>query len=471
MKQNFAKFSKSLATTTLMALIVSPFGLIATQFAPVAHAAEPTAKVTIVKYIDGVKATAINASSSDFQMNATYTINGTAGNGQYALSAAGYNGDPTPYQAVTSDLPAGSNYGTTEFIDGTIVGATTATTSPFSLVGYTTGETLAEAAAATPSATEPNFTNIATDKFVIVWNHDNNLVVPVIPVTPAMVKVTIEKFVDGVQATASSSKGTDFQMYAAYNSTTTGQGSGTYALSAAGYNGNPTPYEAKTVDMTSGADYATNEVLDTVNVGDTNATTTLFNLVGYTTGNTLAEAMSATVSTTSPDFANITADKFVIVWNKTHSTVTDGTIDGDVTGGTATGTGTVGILKVTGVTAVKTTAVADGTFASGWKYVFNVTVPTNETHLSMKFSDWASVVGSTTLAVANNMRISSAQADNSGATILLTGANTYATPTLNMSGDLDGALDGKQVQVTIEVAVPSTTVNGSYTTSYGVKTQ
>ena len=151
----------------------------------------------------------------------------------------------------------------------------------------------------------------------------------------------------------------------------------------------------------------------------------------------------------------------------TAGTTTTGTIGGDVTGGAAT----VGTLSVTGVTAVKTSAIADGTFSNGWKYVFNITVPTNEKNLSMKFGDWMSTVGSTTLAAANNMRISSAQADNSGATVLVTGANTYTTPTLHMTGDLDPAMDGEQVQVTIEVAVPSSTVNGAYSTSYGVKTQ
>ena len=108
----------------------------------------------------------------------------------------------------------------------------------------------------------------------------------------------------------------------------------------------------------------------------------------------------------------------------TGTTTTGGTIGGTVTGGTDL---VHGVLSVTGVTAVTTTAIADGTFASGWKYVFNITVPTNETNLSMKFGDWTN--GSSTLSAANNMRISSAQADNSGATVLVTGANTYTLPT------------------------------------------
>ena len=68
------------------------------------------------------------------------------------------------------------------------------------------------------------------------------------------------------------------------------------------------------------------------------------------------------------------------------------------------------------------------------------------------------------------MRISSAQADNGGATILLTAANTYSSPELTMTGDLDAGTDGLQVQVVVEVAVPSDTFNGTYSTSYGVRT-
>ena len=88
----------------------------------------------------------------------------------------------------------------------------------------------------------------------------------------------------------------------------------------------------------------------------------------------------------------------------------------------------------------------------------------------MKFANWMSNVGSTTISVANNMRISSLQA-NSSSTVLLIAPDTYSTPTLTMSSDMNNAMPGLQVQVLVEVAIPSSTVNGSYSTSYGVKTQ
>jgi hypothetical protein len=145
-----------------------------------------------------------------------------------------------------------------------------------------------------------------------------------------------------------------------------------------------------------------------------------------------------------------------------HFTTSDGTIGGDVEG--------EGVLHVDSVDVVDSTATANGTFASGWEYVFHITIPTDEPDLAMKFSDWAKTGGGGTIATANNMRISSAQANNSGATVLITAADTYSTPDLHMVTDLDSGTPGIQVEVTVEVAIPVSTPSGAYTTSYGVLT-
>lgn len=300
----------------LVAFAISSLGISAVS-------AADTAKVTIIKYVDGRPATALSANNSDFQMNAAWTINGTPGTGGYALSAGGYNGDPTPYQAMTSDLPNGSNYSTNEVMDATTGVTCDPMTTPYTLVGYTYGETLAEAQAMTPTMTAPSFTAISTDKFVIVWNHDC----------------------------------------------------------------------------------------------------------------------------------------------ATHPSV-EGELTGTVTGGAGNGT-----LMVTSIETVDSTATADGTFANGWKYVFNITVPSNENDISMKFADWTQTPAAGTIPAANNMRISSPQANNAGATVLVTAANTYTIPALTMVTDLDPTMDGIQVKVTVEVAVPANTINGVYTTNYGVRAQ
>ena len=211
--------------------------------------------------------------------------------------------------------------------------------------------------------------------------------------------------------------------------------------------------------MSLGADYSTKEMVNGDVVGAQCATGKPFALVGYTTGNTLAEAMAATPSMAKPEFENLQMSKQVIVWNRDCS-LPEGQIGGDVTDGA---------LQVTGVDMIDTTATANGTFADGWKYVFHITAPSTEQNLAMKFSDWLRTGGSGTILVANNMRISSAQANNGGATILLTAANLYSTPALHMTSDLDPVMAGRQVEITVDVAVPNGTPVGSYTTNYGVQ--
>jgi hypothetical protein len=84
----------------------------------------------------------------------------------------------------------------------------------------------------------------------------------------------------------------------------------------------------------------------------------------------------------------------------------------------------------------------------------------------MRFSDWLN--GANILPVANNMRISSAQATVT-TPITLTAANAYSTA-LVMTGDLDPNTAGRQVDILVEVSIPAVTINGSYNTSYGVST-
>jgi len=130
---------------------------------------------------------------------------------------------------------------------------------------------------------------------------------------------------------------------------------------------------------------------------------------------------------TAPNFTNLQHDKHVIVWNHDCLSNASGTIGGTVTGN--------GVLHVTSIDAIKTTSSADGTFAGGWKYVFHITAPSNEPNVAMKFTDWTSS-GSSSIAVANNIRISSAQA-NSTSTVTITAANTYSSPALVIGTDLD----------------------------------
>lgn len=417
-----------------------------------------TVQVTIDKYIDGYAATTETAQGESFPMHASWNDpeGAGSGSGMYTLSSTS---DPA-YRAQTIEMQSGADYSTNENTEGSTVGATCDSGQPFELVGYTTGSTLSEAQEGTPTLTSPTFTDMTHDQYVIVWNATCD--------TDETVTVTIVKFIDGHQANVSNGDGKDFSMNATWDDPE-GIGSGTdaYTLGPAGFNGDPAPYKAVTAEMMPGADYSTSEVIDGVVVGTMCSTSTPphFTLTGYTTGTTLGAAIAGTPTTTAPSFTNMTHDQYVIVWNHACDGTPDGDLEGEVTGGV----NGQGELEVTSIEATKTTAVANGTFADGWKYTFNLTVPTNETNVAMKFANWMSTVGSSTILVANNMRISSAQADNGGATVLLTAANTYSAPPLHMVTDLGSTTPGIQVQVLVEVSVPSTTVNGAYTTTYAVQ--
>ena len=271
------------------------------------------------------------------------------------------------------------------------------------------------------------------------------------------VAVTITKFIQGQQATAQTADNADFPMQSSWNATNVGNGTGTFVLGDT----NTVPYQAVTAPMTKGADYSTKEMVNGNVVGAQCATGKPFALQGYTSGTTMTEAMNATPSMAKPSFTNMQQDKYVIVWNR-DCALPEGEIGGDVVIGDAQ-------LEVTSIDMIKTTAIANGTFADGWEYVFNITAPMDEQNIAMKFSDWLQTDGNDTIPVANNMRISSLQADNGGSTILLTAPNVYSTPYLHMIGDLEPQTAGRQVEITVEVAVPNGTANGSYTTSYGVR--
>ena len=143
-------------------------------------------KVTIVKYVGGQHATSGNAATSSFPMQSSWdAVNlGGSGSGTYALGPVGFN-TPNAYEAVTSNMTSGSDYATNENTSTSVVGSNCAQGQSFWLTGYTTGDTLAQAQAGTLSTTSPVFTNITTDKYIIVWNEPCSPTPPTPPGPPA----------------------------------------------------------------------------------------------------------------------------------------------------------------------------------------------------------------------------------------------------------------------------------------------
>lgn len=265
--------------------------------------------VTIVKYIDGVHAASSTADNAVFPFTATYnTSNVGAGSDPFTIGPVG-NNTSAAYEAKTVDLASGADYTATEDTTGNdVVGVTCEDGKPFALQGYSSGNTLAEAQNATTSPTAPAFTGLTSDKYVITKN---------ISCAPEAqdVTVTIVKFIGDTHATSGNAQNASFPMESSWDDTNNGGvGSGVYALSPSGFN-TAQAYEAVTADMAYGSDYATNEDLSTAVVGATCDGEHDFRLVGYSTGDTLAEAQNATTSTTAPAFSDLDGDKYVIVWN------------------------------------------------------------------------------------------------------------------------------------------------------------
>jgi hypothetical protein len=137
------------------------------------------------------------------------------------------------------------------------------------------------------------------------------------PIAPTSTyTVTIDKFIDGSMATASSAAGIAFPMNATWNAINLGAaGTGSYTLSTTGFN-SPNAYEAITSPMNASSSYATNEDVTGSFVGADCSVGDPYALVGYSTGTSFAAAASSSVSMTAPNLASLGSNEYIIVWNK-----------------------------------------------------------------------------------------------------------------------------------------------------------
>ncbi|MDA8125062.1 MAG: hypothetical protein M0009_07755, partial [Deltaproteobacteria bacterium] len=132
---------------------------------------------------------------------------------------------------------------------------------------------------------------------------------------PAKVNVTVVKYLDGVRADATSANGVSFPMKSLWSATNTNAGSTDFVLGPTGVN-SPNSYEARTTYLASGAFYSVWE--DTQGtVGATCGNGKLYKLAGYTTGDTLVQAVTGTPTTKTPSLSKIVSNKYVVVWNET----------------------------------------------------------------------------------------------------------------------------------------------------------
>ena len=146
-----------------------------------------------------------------------------------------------------------------------------------------------------------------------------------------------------------------------------------------------------------------------------------------------------------------------------------------VSAGTASATDDA-VLQVNSITPVANLggsvgyATAGGGYDNGWKWAFNITVPTTETVLNMKFNDWTN--GSNIIPASGNMKFYSPQSSNASTEATAIGAtNNYGgNMYINLSSGIVAGQAGRQVQIIVETQAPATAAGGSYSTSYGIQT-
>ncbi len=332
--------------------------------------AATTSTVTIAKYIDGSHATTSNASSS-FPMTANYQasnlLGGNAGSDPYTIGPVG-NGTPTSYEAQTVPLANGASYSTFERTNTSLVGANCDAHQQYRLVGYTTGDSMSAAQAATPTTSVPSFTNLQSNKFVIVWNATcASTTTP--PTATTTIKVHIVKYVNGQVPTASTTNGFQFPMTSTWMASNLNGGattSGSYVLGN-GHGGAADMYGADTAAMNTGAYYTTSETVSTStgSVLPTSAAceTDKYRLLGYTTSNvSFSDAAGKTITTTAPSFSSFMQDQYVIVWNQQCNGSQN---PPPTTSGCAASSTPSGYQRVNGTTGNDTVTLAPNTYFVG----------------------------------------------------------------------------------------------------------
>ncbi len=276
--------------------------------------APTSVRVHLYKYLDGVMATSESANGVSFPMfTATY-------NAPFTLGPNGWTEGDMPYEASTGPMALGASYAAEEKLDTSLVGTTCDGLHTYALSGYSVGNTFEDAVQATVSVIPPSFTELTSDKFVIV----RNITCP----PAATLKVHILKYLDGQKASVVPGN-YQFPMTATWSAQNIGAGTGAYVLGNS-HGGAADVYGADTSAMSAPADYTTSEVTS----GDSLVVASLeqcvpgkFYLDGYRVSDAnFASAASAALVTAAPVFVGLTTDRYVIVENKTCPTT--GSISG-----------------------------------------------------------------------------------------------------------------------------------------------
>ncbi len=193
---------------------------------------------------------------------------------------------------------------------------------------------------------------------------------------------------------------------------------------------------------------------------------------GTTSGYGKAEASSTSAvhKVTLTELTPNTRYHFRVISTTNSKTATSG----DNTFTTVVDNSTVKNVVVTNIAASSTMAMADGKFKDGWSWVFDVTVPTNETKLSLKFKDFKTSDGVNVIPAGGNIRFYSPQSSDANSTstaMTIDTTEAFAGP-IDLNTDMHPTIPGRQIQVMVEMKVPTGSADGlSYSSEYAFKSE
>ena len=371
--------------------------------------ASTSVQVHLFKYLDGIQATTSTTNNVSFPMLTTYN-DPNVGSGTdvpFTLNPNGWTTGDSAYEASTGPRTPGSSASFSEDTSGALVGATCASGDPYTLAGYTTGTSLATAASSTISTTTPNFANLSSDEYVVVWNNTCP--------APTALKVHILKYLDGMEATAASANSYQFPMTATWQTANLNGGATTTGAYVLGDNhgGAPDLYGADTSPMLSPANYTTNEITN-----DADATSKVlpigaecvagdYQLTGYqASAVSFADAANQSSTPDAPNFTGLTSDEYVIVSNITCPATGTLVVEKDTIGGdrtfTFTSSSTLGSFSIT--TASGTGSQTFNNVAPGTYTITETNIPKGWTQMENSCASVVVTAGGTDTCVITNTR-------------------------------------------------------------------
>lgn len=120
-------------------------------------------------------------------------------------------------------------------------------------------------------------------------------------------------------------------------------------------------------------------------------------------------------------------------------------------------------LAINSITSIQSTGVADNTFADGWEWDVNFSLPVTENAFRIRFSDWGNA--SSSFPTANDVQIWSPESSNasSSSSAILETDNGY-------SGWLYFPNGTNDADIYVNVKIPFGTANGSYSSNFTAET-